>query len=64
LFFFWVRETGVIPAALSALIVGAGVAHADVIAAVTFIAILFTIVLQASTTGVVARWLGVAVIKG
>jgi len=62
-FFFWVRETGVIPAALSGMIVGAGVAHADVIAAVTFIAILFTIVLQASTTGVVARWLGVAVIK-
>jgi cell volume regulation protein A len=63
LFFFWVRETGVIPAALSGMIVGAGVAHADVIAAVTFIAILLTIVLQASTTGVVARWLGVAVAK-
>ncbi|MDN4595107.1 cation:proton antiporter [Polycladomyces subterraneus] len=63
LFFFWVRETGVIPAALSGMIVGAGVAHANVIAAVTFIAILFTIVLQASTTGVVARWLGVAVAK-
>ncbi|BCU82997.1 sodium:proton antiporter [Polycladomyces abyssicola] len=63
LFFFWVRETGVIPAALSGMIVGAGVAHADVIAAVTFIAILLTIVLQASTTGVVARWLGVDVAK-
>lgn len=59
IFFFWVRETGVIPAALSGMIVGAGVAHADVIAAVTFIAILFTIVLQASTTGFVAQWLGV-----
>ncbi|PYI53842.1 cation:proton antiporter [Paenibacillus flagellatus] len=58
LFMCWVRETGVIPAALSGMIAGAGIAHADVIAAVTFLAILLTILLQASTTALVARKLG------
>lgn len=55
LFMFWVRETGVIPAALSGIIAGTGIAHADVIAAVTFMAVLLTILFQASTTGYFAR---------
>ncbi|WNQ12653.1 cation:proton antiporter [Paenibacillus aurantius] len=57
-FMFWVRETGVIPAALSGMIAATGIAHADVIASVTFLAVLITILLQASTTGYAARRLG------
>lgn len=53
LFMCWTRETGVIPAALSGLLIGLHAPGADVIAAVTFIAILTTILLQATTT----RWL-------
>ncbi|MGC5326517.1 cation:proton antiporter [Brevibacillus sp. SYSU BS000544] len=59
LFMCWVRETGVIPAALSGMVTGMGVPHADIIASVTFLAILITILLQASTTAFVARKLGV-----
>lgn len=40
-FLFWVRETGVIPAALSGMLLGQKVPYADVIAAITFLAILF-----------------------
>lgn len=56
-FMFWVRETGVIPAALSGMIVATGIQYGNQIASVTFIAILVTILLQASTTGFVARML-------
>ncbi|WP_027414930.1 cation:proton antiporter [Aneurinibacillus terranovensis] len=59
LFMCWVRETGVIPAALSGMVVGMGVPHADMIASVTFLAILLTILLQASTTAYVAKKLGI-----
>jgi potassium/hydrogen antiporter len=58
-FMFWVRETGVIPAALSGMIVAAKVDYANQIASVTFIAILGTILIQASTTGYVAKKLGI-----
>ncbi|PUA39521.1 sodium:proton exchanger [Paenibacillus elgii] len=57
-FMFWVRETGVIPAALSGMVAGMGVKYADVIASVTFLAVLLTILLQAGTTAYVARRLG------
>jgi cell volume regulation protein A len=53
LFMCWTRETGVIPAALAGMLQGMNVPGADIIAAVTFVAILLTIVIQASTT----RWL-------
>jgi cell volume regulation protein A len=53
LFMFWTRETGVIPAALSGMLIGMGVPGADLIAAITFMAILATLVIQASST----RWL-------
>lgn len=53
LFMCWVRETGVIPAALAGLLVGMGAPGAEVIASVVFIAILMTIVIQATTT----KWL-------
>lgn len=58
LFMFWVRETGVIPAALSGMILVSGINYASLISAVTFLAILITILIQASTTGIVAKKLG------
>jgi len=54
LFMCWTRETGVIPAALAGLLVGLKAPGAQVIASVTFIAILMTILIQAPTT----KWLG------
>jgi cell volume regulation protein A len=54
LFMCWTRETGVIPAALAGLMLGAKAPGAPVIASVTFIAILMTILIQAPTT----HWLG------
>ncbi|WP_420849576.1 hypothetical protein [Paenibacillus montanisoli] len=57
-FMVWVRETGVIPAALSGMLAGMGVKHADIIASITFMAIMLTILLQASTTAWMARKLG------
>jgi cell volume regulation protein A len=54
LFMCWTRETGVIPAALAGLLVGMKAPGAEIIASVTFIAIMMTIVIQATTT----RWLG------
>lgn len=60
-FMMWVRETGVIPAALAGMLAGMGVNHADIISSVTFMAVMLTIVLQASTTSWVARKLGITV---
>jgi len=54
LFMCWTRETGVIPAALAGLLVGLKAPGAEIIASITFIAILMTILVQATTT----RWLG------
>jgi potassium/hydrogen antiporter len=53
LFMCWTRETGVIPGALAGLLVGMGAPEAKLIASVTFLAILMTILIQATTT----RWL-------
>jgi cell volume regulation protein A len=46
----WTRETGVIPAALAGLLLGMNVPGAHMIASVTFIAVLMTILIQAPTT--------------
>ena len=54
LFMCWTRETGVIPAAFAGLLLGMDAPGAQMIASVTFIAILMTILIQASTT----EWLG------
>jgi cell volume regulation protein A len=54
LFMCWTRETGVIPAALAGILLGMNAPGAQMIASVTFIAILMTILIQAPTT----RWLG------
>ena len=53
-FMCWTRETGVIPAALAGLLLGMKAPGAPMIASVTFIAILMTILIQAPTT----KWLG------
>lgn len=57
-FMCWTRETGVIPAALASLLLGQGVPGAETIAAVTFVAILMTILIQAPTTRALAARLG------
>jgi potassium/hydrogen antiporter len=54
LFMCWTRETGVIPAALAGLLLGMKAPGADMIASITFIAVLMTILIQATTT----KWLG------
>ena len=54
LFMCWTRETGVIPAALAGLLSGMKAPGAPMIASITFIAILLTILIQATTT----KWLG------
>jgi cell volume regulation protein A len=53
LFMCWTRETGAIPAALAGLLLGMNAPGARGIAAVTFIAVFVTILIQAPTT----RWL-------
>ncbi|MGC2085919.1 MAG: sodium:proton antiporter [Bradyrhizobium sp.] len=54
IFMCWTRETGVIPAALAGLLLGIKAPGAEIIASVTFVAILMTILIQAPTT----EWLG------
>jgi cell volume regulation protein A len=51
LFMCWTRETGVIPAALAGLLLSMKAPGAEMIASVAFIAILMTLLLQATTTG-------------
>lgn len=58
LFMCWTRETGVIPAALVGILMGMKVPGMDVVGAITFIFILGTILIQATTTPFVAGKLG------
>jgi cell volume regulation protein A len=53
LFMCWTRETGVIPAALAGLLLAVKAPGAHMVASVTFIAVLMTILIQAPTT----KWL-------
>jgi cell volume regulation protein A len=53
LFMCWTRETGVMPAALAGILLGMKAPGAEVIASITFLTILLTIIIQATTT----RWL-------
>ena len=59
LFMMWVRETGVIPAALSGIIVSMKVPGYEIISSVVFMTILITLIVQASTIKIVAKKLGV-----
>lgn len=52
-YLMWIRETGVIPAALAGMMVSMQVQHANIISSVTFVTILVTLSVQAST----AQWL-------
>ncbi|HMK14165.1 MAG TPA: sodium:proton antiporter [Burkholderiales bacterium] len=61
LFMCWTRETGVIPGALAGLLVGMQAPGAHIIASITFMAILMTILIQATTTKWLARKLGLLV---
>ena len=58
LFMCWTRETGVIPGALAGMLLGMKAPGAEIIASVTFIAILMTILIQATTTSWLAGKLG------
>lgn len=58
LFMMWVRETGVIPAALSSVIVSNKVAHAEIVSAVVFMTIGITLFVQATTAKPWAKKLG------
>lgn len=53
IYLMWIRETGVIPAALAGIMVSMQVQHANIISSVTFVTILVTLSVQAST----AQWL-------
>jgi cell volume regulation protein A len=59
LFICWARETGVIPAALAGLLLGSKAPEAHLIASVTFVIIIMTILIQAPTTEWLGRKLGV-----
>jgi len=61
LFICWVRETGVIPAALAGLLLGINAPHAELIASVTFMAVLITILVQATTTKLWGAKLGLLI---
>lgn len=53
LYMMWVRETGVIPAALAGMLITANIPYADRISSVTFMTIIITLSFQASTS----KWL-------
>jgi len=60
----WIAPRGIVAAAISAIfaerLVDVGYAEADMLVALTFVAIIGTVVLQSATAGILARWLGVA----
>lgn len=58
IFMMWVRETGVIPAALCGIISAMKIDGYEIISTIVFMTILMTIIIQGSTTKFVARKLG------
>lgn len=59
-FFFWTRETGVIAAALVGFISGSLPQEGQMLTTIVFVAILLTLLLQATTTPLVSKWLGLS----
>ncbi|SEC45877.1 sodium:proton antiporter [Paenibacillus sp. GP183] len=55
LFLFWTRETGIIAAALAGIVASSDLVEGKLVSSVVFLAILATLLLQASTTPLVAR---------
>lgn len=62
LYLCWTRETGVIPAALAGMLMTMRVPNADIISAVTSMAIIITLSFQASTAAWLAKKLDLEVI--
>ena len=58
LFLCWTRETGVVPAALAGILLQTGVPHAQLIASVVALAVVTTLLVQATTAAWAARRLG------
>lgn len=58
LFMMWVRETGVIPAALCGIITAMKIPGYEIISSIVFMSILITLIVQGSTTKLVAKKLG------
>lgn len=57
LYLMWTRETGVIPAALAGMLVSMNIPNAEIISAVTSMAIIITLTFQASSAKYVAKLL-------
>ncbi|WP_434297439.1 cation:proton antiporter [Clostridium sporogenes] len=57
IYLMWVRETGVIPAALVGMLLTMHIKNSDIIASVTFTTIIITLTFQASTSKSLARLL-------
>jgi cell volume regulation protein A len=60
LFLSWCRETGVIPAALAALLLSQNIEGADIAVSMVALAVCVPLLLQATTAGLLARRLGLA----
>ena len=58
--FSWTRETGVVPGALPAILLSQRVPGAEIVADVTAVAIVLTVLLQATTTPWLVRKLGLS----
>ncbi len=57
-FLCWSRETGVVPTAVASLLLAQGVEGADIAVSLVALAVFATLLLQATTAGIVARRLG------
>lgn len=55
IFMMWVRETGVIPAALCGIITAMKIPGYEIISSIVFMTVLITLIVQGSTTKLVAR---------
>ncbi|KOA20633.1 K(+)/H(+) antiporter NhaP2 [Clostridium homopropionicum DSM 5847] len=57
MYLMWIRETGVIPAALAGMLVSMKLPNSEIISSVTFTAIIITLTFQASTSKYLAKLL-------
>ncbi len=57
-FLSWCRETGVVPAAIAGVLLARGVEGAELVAAMVALAVVTTLLVQATTAGALARRLG------
>jgi len=62
LYLCWTRETGVIPAALAGMLMTMEIPNAEIISAVTSMAIIITLAFQASTAAWLAKKLDLEVV--